>query len=436
MKARVYWLGLLVFCSACAAPSLRYKTDINKLVAAGKFQAAAEMVATKQNKMYAKQDDALANLDRAVLLHDSQETVQSDRLLAQAQDRMEELYTKSASKQIGRVLINDLTAPYEFGAFERALTYFYRALNFLQQNNRLEAAVEARKAVFFLDQLRGSKSRGYNDDPFVQYFASLIFESVGQRSDARIARTNALNAYERLGGSLQVSAPEFSVPADANRLGEVILIHYNGLLPLKKSATLQVAWDRLYALISANEEDRSSVSPEVSNALAAGFMGHAVTLAYPVLEPQHYEITSSFARAGGQTYTLQKVADFAAAAKMDFEERLPGVWFRTAVRAVAKQIAAEQARHAAKAATKEDGWGELAGWVVNIFGAVTEKADTRQWFTLPAEVRMTRMFLTPGVQNIGVLFRDRNGNIIGEHVFENVAVPRGGRVFLHVRSAY
>jgi len=436
MKARVYLLGLLVFCSACAAPSLRYKTEVNKLVAAGKFEAAAEMVAAKQKKMYAKQDDALANLDRAVLLHDSQNPAQSDQLLSQAQDRIEELYTKSARKQIGRVLVNDLTAPYEFGAFERALTYFYRTLNFLQQNNLMDAAVEARKAVFFLDQLRGSKLHGYNDDPFVQYFASLIFESVGQRSDARIARTNALNAYERLGGSLQVRAPEFSVPANANQLGEVILIHYNGLLPLKKSATMQVAWSRLNALISSEQEDRSSVSPEVSNALAAGFMGHAVTLAYPVLEPQHYEIVSSFAQAGEQTYTLQKVADFAAAAKMDFEERLPGIWFRTALRAVAKQVAAEQARQATKAATKEDGWGELAGLVVNIFGAATEKADTRQWFTVPAEVRMTRMFLIPGVQNIRVLFRDRNGNIVGEYVFENVAVPRGGRVFLHVRSAH
>jgi len=436
MKARVYLLGLLVFCSACAAPSLRYKTEVNKLTAAGKFTAAEELVASKQKKMYANQDYALAYLDRAVLLHDAQDYTRSDNFLAQAQDRMEDLYTKSATKQVGRLLINDLTAPYEVSSYERALTYFYRALNFLRQNNLMDAAVEARKAVFFLDQLRGSKKRGYNDDPFVQYFSSLIFESVGQRSDARIARENALNAYKKLGGSLQISVPEFSVPPNAAELGEVIVVHYNGLLPLKKTATIQVAWDRIMAIVSTQRENRSSLSPEVENALVAGWMGHAVTLSYPVLEPQHYAVVSSFVEAGGQTYTTQKVADLAAASKLDLEERMPNIWFRLAARAVAKQIAAEQARQAANAASKDKTWGDLAGLVVNVFGAVVEKADTRQWFTLPAEVRMTRLFVTPGVQNIRVLFRNRNGNIIGEHTFEDIAVPRGGRVFLHVRSAY
>ena len=60
MKARVYLLWLIVFCSACAAPSLRYKTEVNKLTAAGKFKAAEELVSSKQKKMYANQDYALA----------------------------------------------------------------------------------------------------------------------------------------------------------------------------------------------------------------------------------------------------------------------------------------------------------------------------------------------------------------------------------------
>lgn len=435
MKARVYLLGLVCLCSACAAPSLRYKTEVNKLTAAGKFAEADALVAAKQRKMYAKQDDALVCLDRATLLHDAQKPVESDRLLAHAQERMEELYTKSATKAAGQMIINDLTAPYEVGAYEKALTFFYRSMNFLQQHNIIEAAVEARKAVFFLDQLRASKKNGYNDDPFVQYFSSLIFESVGQRSDARIARQNALNAYANLGGLLKVRAPEFSVPANAQDFGEVIVLHYNGLLPLKKNATIQVAWDRIMAIVSTQQENRYSVSPEVSNAIDAGWMGHAVTLSYPVLEPQRYLVASSLVQAGGQTYVTQKVADLAAAAKLDLEERMPGIWFRTASRAVAKQIASEQARQAARSATKEETWGDLAGLVVSIFGAAVEKADTRQWFTLPAEIRMTRLFLTPGTQNIRLLLRDRNGNIVGEHVFENVVVERGGRVFLHARTA-
>ncbi len=435
MKARVYLLGLLVFCSACAAPSLRYKSEINRLSAQGEFEAAAQQVEAKQSRAYAKQDRALAYLDQATLLHDAGNSAQSDQLFAKAQDRIEELYTVSATRSAGRLLVNDLTLPYSVAAYERALTFFYRAMNFLDQQNLSDAAVEMRRAVAFLDNLRGSKKSGYNDDPFIQYFSSLIFESVGQISDARISRTNSLQAYYNLGGLLRVSAPKFYVPSDAAQWGEVIVLHYNGLMPLKKNATIQLAWDRIYSILSTSEESRNGLSPEVQNALRTGWMGHAITLAFPELEPQPFAIASSFIQANGQLYNMQKMADLAAAAKLDLEERLPGIWFRAAARAVAKQIAAEQARRAAREMSKDDSVGDLTGLVVNILGAATEKADTRQWFTLPAEIYMARLFLPPGIHTIRLFFRDGYGNIVGEHVFENIRVVRGGRVFLHHRTA-
>lgn len=437
MKARVYVLGLLVFCSACAAPSLRYKTDISRQIAQGEFKSAADTVQTKRTKHYAKQDRALAYLDEAVLRHDAGENAQSDELFAQAQDRIEELYTVSASKSAGRLLVNDLTLPYSVAPYERAMTYFYRAMNFIAQDNLSDAAVEARRAVQFLDNLRGSKTKGYNDDPFVQYFTSLIFESVGQLSDARISRQNALNAYRNLGGLLQVSAPEFSVPADYNKLGEVIIFHYNGLLPLKRNTTVQLAWDKMRAILSsAQETNRTDVGPAVANALRAGFMGHAVTVAFPELTPQPYTIESSFAQApDGQRYALQKVADLSAAAKADLEERLPGIWFRAVARAVAKQVAAQAANQATQSASKNDNVGQVAELFVNILGSAVEKADTRQWFTLPAQILMARIFVAPGEQDITLRFRDRFGNIVGEHTFENVRVTPGGRVYLHYRTA-
>lgn len=435
MKARICLLGLALVCSACAAPSLRYKTEINRLSAAGKFREADERVTAKKNKLYKKKDAALFYLDRAALLHDAQDPAASDEMLASAQAYIDELYAKSVSASAGRLLINDLTTPYYAANYERALTYYYRAQNFLQRGDVSSAAVEARRAVFFLDHLRADKRKGYNDDPFVQYFASLVFESVGQLPDARIARQNAFNAYRRLGGKLGVSAPEFSVPKNAGELGEVIIFHYNGLLPLKKTQTVQVAWSEAAAMASSPQETTDSVSPEVQNALAAGFFGSAVTLSYPVLVPQPFRVASSFVEAGGQRYVTQKVADFAGAAKMDLDEKLPGIWFRTATRAVAKQVAAAQARQAARSAANDDTVGDLAGMFVSALGAALEKADTRQWFTLPAEVRMTRLFLTPKTQDIKLLFRDGYGNIIGEHVFENVPVERGGRIYLHHRTA-
>ena len=90
--------------------------------------------------------------------------------LAQAQQQITDSYTKSISANLSRVVINDLMTPYYAAHYETALTFFYRALNFLQQNDVMAAAVEARKAVFFLDHLRADKKKGYNDESQFQSF--------------------------------------------------------------------------------------------------------------------------------------------------------------------------------------------------------------------------------------------------------------------------
>ena len=435
MKKALLAVGAVILCSACGAPSLRYKNEVSKLVAQGKFEQAADYVQAKAKHNYGARDSLLYALDRGTLLHDAQQPVLSDALFAQAQQQITDSYTKSITASAGRVVINDLTTPYYAAPYETALTFFYRAMNFLQQKDIMSAAVEARKASFFLDHLRGDKKHGYNDDPFVEYMASMVFELSGELSDARISRTNAVNAYKKRGWAV----PQFSVPQNWKDYGEVVVVHYVGQVPLKKSQTMQVAWHRLTVLANSPVENGGPVSPEVENAIRAGITGSAVTLSYPVLEPQPYLVAGSIVQANGQRFPMQKMTDLAAFTQEDLQEKMPGIWFRLATRAVLRHVAAVQARHAVDGSGPDSKNYGSAGWLaemaVDLFGAAVEKADTRQWFTLPAEIYMTRAFVTPGTQDIKLLLTDKNGNIVGEYTFEDVTVPKGGRVFLHHRTA-
>ena len=436
IKKALLAMGAVVLCSACGAPSLRYKYEVNKLAAQGNFEQAADYVNSKAKNNYAKRDVLLYELDRATLLHDAQSPVASDVLFASAQQHITDSYTKSISASASRLVVNDLTTPYYTAHYETALTFFYRAMNFLQQNDVMSAGVEARKAVFFLDHLRGDKKSGYNDDPFVQYMASIIFESTGELSDARISRTNAFKSYAKRGWT----KPHFTVPANWQDYGEVIVVHYVGQVPLKKSQTVQVAWHRLLALADSPVEGEGPLSAEVENAIRAGLTGSAVTIAYPVVQEQPYYITGSSLTVNGQRFEMQKMSDVAQLMQEDLQEKLPGIWFRLATRAVLKRVAAVQARHAVEGSGHDSknygstGW--LAEMAVSVLGAATEKADTRQWFTLPAEIYMTRAFVAPGTQDITLLLTDKNGAVLQRHTFENIAVPKGGRVFLHHRTAY
>lgn len=434
MKAR-WWtlLTVLLCCSACGAPSLRYKKDVNRLLADADFAAAAQKVEAQRGKEYKKRDSLLYYLDLGTVLHDGREPARSDGFFAQAQRRIDELFTQSLSAHAGRYLINDLTVPYYPAPYERSLTYYYRAMNFLSQGDAGGALVEANKAVFYLDQIRGSY-KAWQDDPFVQYFASLVFESAGKKDDARIARKRALNAYAALNGRNGLPVrPSFEKPVKG--WGEIVVVHANGAAPLKISRTLQVAWEQIFIWADSSREGEG-VDPSVRNAAAAGLLGNTVTVAYPELEDQPFQISSSeVLTKDGRVHATLLMEDVAGAAYAQLQENKAGMLLRMALRAAAKRAAAVQAKHAAAKASADEGWGCAAEAFVSVFGALTEKADTRQWFTLPAQMRMARVYTAPGRQDVTLRFKDGYGNIIGEHTFKNVPVKPGGRVYLHYRTA-
>ncbi len=424
MKARWFTLlTVILCCSACSAPSLRHKKDVNKLLANKDYTAAVAKIESGKNKEYSRRDRVLYYLDSGAVLHDAEQYKESDQRLSQAQDRIEELFTQSVSAHTAQFLVNDLTVSYVPADYEKALTYYYRAMNFLAQHNISDALVEANRAVYFLDQLRGSTGK---DNAFVQYFMSLVFESAGRLDDARIARARAEQAFG--------TAPAFPKPVAG--WGEVVLVHSNGVVPLKKTATFQLAWGHVLGYINTHQENTSNVSPQVRNAIYAGALGNSITVAYPVLEDQPYAIAASeVVTAQGQVYNTQLLGNVADEAKQELKDKQTGTLMRAALRAAAKRVAAVQTKNTVSKQSNSSGWGDAAEMFVSFLGALTEKADTRQWFTLPAQLRVTRFYVPPGEQDITLRFKNRFGKIIETYTFEKVPVTAGGRVYLHHRTA-
>ena len=431
-KARLFTLLLaaIVSCSACGAPSLRHKKEVNKLIAAGDFGAAAHQIESSKKSEYSQRDRLLYHLDLAAVLHEAQSYEESDKRFSAAQERMDELFTQSASAHVGRLLVNDLTVPYQPAVYERMLTYYYRAMNFLSRGDIQGALVEANKAVFYLDHLSDKNASHWQNDPFVQYFMSLVFESAGKLDDARIARSRASQANSQAVEALRAKQ------ALPEGWGEVVVVHANGIVPLKKSQTFQVGWNQIWFWSNSVAEGDYRMSPEVQNAIYAGLLGESITLAYPVLEEQPFYITNSeVVTERGQIYPTQLLGNISNAIQTDLKEREAATLLRTAMRVAAKRIAAVQARHAVEKSSDDKNTGDLAELFVNILGAATEKADTRQWFTLPAQFRVTRFQVPAGAQDITLRFKDGYGKIVGEYTFEKVPVSSGGRVYLHYRTA-
>lgn len=436
IKARLAIIitALSVLC-ACAGPSVRYKKDISSMMDNGNYEGVEVKIKEGKNKHYGEHNALLYYLDLSTPQTALYDNTASNQSLAAAQDVIEDLQVKSITQGLGTLIINDNTQPYRAPVFEQALTYFYRAMDYLYLSDHQSAVVEARKAVFFLDNVREKKEKGFNDDPFVQYFASMLFEDSSSLSSARIARANAKNAYEKDKAWSNAKAPDFPLPSNWRDMGEVVVFHYNGKVPYRISNSIIFAWNDVWFAVNGNG-DLNGVGDDVISAVYAGAFGRSITISFPALQDNPYIITaSSVSVPDGEPIKTQLVSDIAQNAKASLKEQLAGDYTRTIIRAVTKYILSVQAKHAATKIANDETVGEVVGAIFSVFSNITEKADTRSWFTLPAEIRMADMFLEPGSYDITMKFYDNRNQTIDEHVFEKVQIIKGQRIYLYYRTS-
>jgi len=119
-----------------------------------------------------------------------------------------------------------------------------------------------------------------------------------------------------------------------------------------------------------------------------------------------------------------RVENLARQARVTFDAEKATIFFKTILRGLTKYLATRGAEKAA---------GEWAGLVANIFGAVTETADTRSWLTLPEHVHLARLSLPPGLHDIKVEVLGPQGEIIATRMLTGVEVRAGDWTFLSRR---
>lgn len=425
--------------AACGGPSGSMRKEVNGLIAARDFAGAEARIAQEKQGSYGKKNQVLYYLDLGAVQHDGGKYKESDQSFEAAETRMEELYTKSVSKAAGTLLLNDNTTEYAGERFERALVNVYRALGYLFRNDREGALVEIRKLSRLLQEyadVYGAKSTAYKDDAFAQYLSSLLYEDDGKADDARISLDKSKKVYEFYAASYATPTPRFDFVADeANAGGELVFIHLNGTAPRKISKSFSVAWNEAVVALKASKDDEKE-SAQAHNALRAGLVGNAVTVAYPAYIQDPFQIAGSRVDSAGRKADTQLMEDVSAIAMKDLAERQALIKVRAIARATIKFVLAKTASDEVKKKYGANSWQALAAQVGGAAAAAaTEIADTRAWATLPSQFRLARLRLPPGKHDVIVSYTGPTGAVIATRTFKDVAVRKGGRTYLHDRTA-
>ena len=400
-----------------------------------KFQEVVEPLETgKPESAYTylqkhapKTPDIPYQLELGLVAHYANLFAESNAALDIAGEIAEDRYTKSVSKELGSLVTSDKLRPYSGTQYERLLSHYYRALNYVYLKELDGALVECRRATNLINYFKGEDEKyDFFGTGFLAHLSGIFFEAAGEWNDALISYKQAAEYYKNASEKTGVKMPpdignslvrltrrlgftdEFEryqqeygeSPPRPENTGELVLFYESGYVPAKSEAAL------MFPILKKDDvEDEEFVSTLIGR---EGMIFEDIELEY-ILRVVIPTISSQRPRFAGIKVTVEKqepargvlVEDVENIAIETFKAERPIILLRTLVRAVGKYLLFRQA----------DKKNEALGLLTNLAGVLTEQADTRSWQTLPNQIFMVRMPLPAGTHTLNLSFLDANGQV-------------------------
>ena len=154
-----------------------------------------------------------------------------------------------------------------------------------------------------------------------------------------------------------------------------------------------------------------------------------VDIALPYYESRPNRVAGARISVSGRQADTQLMENIDAIARASLKARMPAIMARAIARAVAKGVIQESVDRSGQ--NRDDPAVQLIGsLLVRVAAIATERADTRSWLTLPANVQMARLPLPPGTYDVTVELLGNNGQVIETNVFPQVAIRKEHKTYL------
>ena len=418
--------------SGCASYSDSF-TAIENDLAAQDYRAALQAL---EKQRHPKRDQVLYLLNKAMLERMNSDFAASNETFEAAKSRMAELYGVSLREQALSVTINDATRSYTGETYEQVLVHLYMALNYLQLGNLFDARVEALQVDEQLQEITQQvpESR-YTEDAFARYLAGMIYEELGERSDAMISYRKAYEAYLSYGQKFGVTIPDY-LKHDLLRLSQQLgltqeMRQYENEFGIDHWMSAEELAQKGELVFILNDGLAPILREHAVTVLDPG-SGHFVRIALPAYESRPVPVTGARVAAGSGIARAELAEDIDAIAVKDLEGKMPAITARAVARAVLK---AQMARAAQENARQQNQNGSAAAGAVvalavEVAGLATERADTRSWLTLPARIYLARLPLSPGTYTVKVDLLGEYGQIVTTQEYPNVVIRQGAKTYL------
>ncbi|RXQ94465.1 hypothetical protein EO244_09285 [Ancylomarina salipaludis] len=426
----------------------------NKSFASGDMQSANKHL-DANTKLQAHRNRVLYLVNKGTLAWMQQDYVSANSFFNEA-----DLFIEDQRKNLGSealaYLTNPSVKPYIPEDFENVLINYYKAIAYLQQGKKEEALIECRrvneKLYTLNDKYPKNHKNRYSDDAFAHNLMGMIYEASKDYNNAFIAYRNAYTIYKenytenfgtippeqlkedilrtskRIGFEQEYNfySKEFGMTynSDKNDAGEIIFIWMNGLGPVKDEWSINFAANRGAGgiLTLANNEEGVSFPFNTSNfsnnERSALNNLDFIRIAFPKYRERIPLFNQGSIELDSLThFKLEKAEDINSIAFKCLKDRMVRELANSIIRLATKKALEEYTRSKDK----------TMGTLLSIANALTEKADTRNWQTLPHSIYYTRIRLNPGKHKLKLNLKSGiNGN---SHQELNFTVKAGETQF-------
>ncbi len=450
---------------------------IERALATRQYDAALQSI---ERQSHQKNQRVLYLLNKGMILRMMRDFTGSNVALEAAKQEINRLYAISIRENALSFVVNDSTVSYTGDEYEQVLLHFYMALNFLELGKPDAARVEALQVDIKLRELdENSRSQQFGEHALSRYLTAMIYEDGSEWSDAMIAYRKAYVEYKKTAATpvpnllkqdllrltqrlglrdeqakyqtefgitpqenssltpsepLKKSAPEskeqeqLAIPEN----GELVFFLHNGLAPIKREKAVslldagsgkivRIALPYYQVRLNLVHAARISVSEQqpVPNILLPDSVN-------PDL------IKSGSAKpntSATNTIITEQMENVATVAERTLNARMPAITARTLARAVAKV----QLQNAVARSSNKDNEAMvklIGGVAMQITSIATERADTRSWLTLPSNIQLARLSLSPGSYNVKIELLAAGGQVVDTHEYADVVVAPARKTYL------
>jgi len=191
----MFYLFTAVVFGGCAT-YYQKNLNLNKAIEQGRFEEANKLL-DKDTKTPKNKDRLLYYLNRGYVSWMLNDQNSSIKYLNTSEQIIDD-YSRQFGSEALALITNPMMKPYRAEDFETVMVNCFKAINYMQMDNREAAMVECRRINLKLNQLNdkyGNNKNRYKNDAFAQTMMGLLYDANGDYNNAFIAYRNAFTIY-------------------------------------------------------------------------------------------------------------------------------------------------------------------------------------------------------------------------------------------------